>query len=799
MIKNYFITAVRNIRKNKGYSFINIAGLAVGMTFFLLILLYVSFELSYDDFHENYDRIYRVVQRQPGNVFIGSDIRAITQGILAPTMMDEMPEVLHATRIDQHLGLISNGNLSFYETGITTDRQFFNIFSFELLSGDPKIALNDPYSIILSEKLAEKYFGKENPVGKTVNLNNRHILTVTGIHKDVPQNSHFKFDFILSIKLRETETAGRQNIYDWSSSNYHTYFLLNEGGNVQGMGTKILDLFKRYSGRTDSKRIYLVQALKDIHLRSSNFSHEMAEVTDIKKLYMFLAIAVIILLIACINYMNLATARSSLRAREIGIRKVVGAFRIQLIKQFTIESVLFSSIALVVALVFVSSLLPIFSNFIGKNIGLNLAKHYDFVFALIACSVLVGIFAGSYPAFFLSSFRPVYALKATKSLSSKGSFFRKFLVIFQFSVAVILLSGTIVIFRQYQYIMHKELGFNKDQVVYCRINDTDARRKIDTLKHDLLKNPSILNVGASSYLPTRIASNTSIQIESNEGEMTQLDKIYRCFVDYDFMDLFDFNLVQGRNFSKDFGADESSAVIVNEEVVRLMGWTEPIGKKISMWKKENCSVIGVVEDFHFFSLHEKIEPLMLTIANGDFQTWLSYLSLKIHPDNIQPTIGYFENIMKRHSPHYPFIYHFLDENYSEEYASEKKLSQMIGYFSLLAVFISCLGLFGLSSFTAERRKKEIGIRKTLGASIPNIITQLSKEYIKYIGFAFLIGSPVAFFMMHKWLQNFAYHTNLSFWIFLITSVLILTIAVLTVAYQGIRAALADPIEAIKYE
>ena len=794
MLKNYLITTLRNLKKYKGYALINTSGLAVGMACFILILLYVRNELSYDNFHKNGDRIFRILQRQPGNIYIGSDYFAVTPGIFAPALTADFPEIETATRInDVSRGVIKKGNKSFYEKGIYADQNFFDVFSFEIVQGAGKAALDDPYSIILSEKLAGKYFGEENPVGNYISFNEADKFIIRGVFKDVPANSHLKFDYIVSWKTLEIDPNTLRQINRWSSSSYYTYVVLSPETDLQNLTTKLNLYYKRKSERPDSKQIWMFQALSDIHLKS-DFNFDIAERTDINHLYLFMGIGVLIIAIACINYMNLATSRSSIRSKEIGVRKVIGAHRINLIKQFIGESLSLSFLSLLAAIILVILLLPLFNHYVGKNLDFNPVHNYSFLIYLIFLTMFVGVIAGSYPAVFLSSFRPSDVLKSSGFKTSGGTLFRNILVVFQFTAAVLLIAGTLTINKQLKFLQSRDLGFNKDNILVVGLYDKNLRNSLQIIEDELLKDPNIENISFSKCLPSNINSKNKMKVENKNGEMVDIS-IYTGAVDYNFIDLYGLEIIEGRNFSQDFKTDPNFAIIVNEELVRLIGWKKPLRKKVTFWGAENGEVIGVVKDFHFYSLHEKIEPAVLYL---DLK-YSSYVSIKIDPKNQGSVLTHVKNVIDKNSLYHPFTYFYLDENYFKNYLSERKLGEIFIYFSLISVFIACLGLFGLSAFITERRTREIGIRKTLGADVKNIFNLLIKELTGYIFYALLIGLPAAYYCCLKWLLNFAYHASFDFLIILGTGIILILTALFTISYHTIKTAFVNPIDVIRYE
>ncbi len=806
MFKNYLKIALRNLKKYKGFSFINIAGLAIGITCCLLILLLVREEISFDRFHEHNDQIYRVINQHPGQFYMGTDYLAVTPAPLAPAMMAEFPEVVTATRIDSSDEvIISYQNKRFYEDGFYwTDSHFFDVFSFPLLRGDQSKALSEPYSVIISERMAKKYFGDEDdPIGKTIALNNRYDFVVTGIMKDVPRNSHLQFDFLAPLitlsRIREREDF----LEGWGNYSYYTYILLQKGYSLGDLENKLPAFIEKYLGERFRQRRqrdpsyqasrFFLQPLKRIHLYS-HLNFEITPNSDIRQIYLLSALALVTLLIACINYMNLATARSASRAKEVGMRKVVGAERRQLIRQFLGESILFCFIAVLLAAVLVELFLPAFNSLIGKSISFHFYHNWEFFIGLVCLALVVGIVSGSYPAFFLSTFRPVTVLKGGFKTETKGSFLRKILVIFQFAASIILVISTAIIYGQIEYIRNKKLGFDREQVVVLPVEDRELRQNHEPLKNELLQNPAILGCTASTWLPNNIRTNVGDTTWDGMEEGTDL-QVYLLEADHDFIDVFGIELVEGRNFSREFPAD-SQAYILNETARRIFGWEKALGKRFGIGRKVGAGpVIGVVKDFHFLSLHQEMQPLAIHLTENR----MSYLSVKISAENIPRIIGFLKEKWNKFSPNHPFDYFFLDDDFEKMYRSEMRLGKIFASFTALAVFIACLGLFGLASFTSEQRTKEIGVRKVLGASVSNIVILLSKEFSKWVCMASLIAWPVAYFFMSRWLQSFAYRTSMGVWMFLLATMLALFVAMATVSFKAVKAAIANPVDALRYE
>jgi len=785
MIRNYLKIALRNIRRHKGYSFINIAGLAIGMACCILILLWVQDELSYDRFHENGSDIYRVIQDIK---FADHDTTwAITQGPLGPSLAADFPEIINATRITGRRFRLTYDDKSFDEILGMADGSIFEMFTFPLVKGDSATALSDPHSIVITEEMAEKYFGNEDPLGKTIKADNQWDFQVTGILKEVPHNSHLKFDFLIPFIF------GRELNYTvdrWGNSQFRTYVQLQKGAPVEGVIQKISGyLFEKPTIEKDAR--LNLQPLARIHLYS-NYEYDSAH-GDITYVAIFSLIAFFILLIACINFMNLATARSGNRAKEVGMRKVSGAHKTDIVRQFYGESILLAFIALIVALTFVWLLLPTFNNLAAKELSLGVPGNLLVLLGLVGITLLTGVISGSYPALFLSSFQPVKILKGSLQSGSKGSVFRKVLVVFQFALTIFLIICTIAVYNQLNYMRNMKLGYEKEYMIYKGMRG-DVRAKFDSVKNELLQNPNILGVTASSNVPT-YGYTFSNSLWRWEGQDPDEEILMRAvFVDLDYFKTFGMEIVEGRSYSKELATDATEAIMVNEEAVKVMGMESPIGKRLSIGKN-NMKIIGVVKNYHFRSLRQEIDPLILIYNPRP----CGVLFARLRSENIPKTIGYMENIWKEFAPGHPFNYGFLDEAIDDLYRSEQRIGTILRYFSILAIFISCLGLFGLASFMAESRTKEIGIRKVLGASVSNIVLLLSREFTKWVLLANIIAWPVAYFAMYKWLQSYAYSTNIALWSFILSGAIALVIATVAVSYQSIKAAVTNPADSLRYE
>jgi ABC-type antimicrobial peptide transport system permease subunit len=783
MLKNYLKIAFRNMRKNKGYSFINIAGPAIGIACCVLLLLWAQDELSYDRFHENSDELYRILLDPLG----ASDTHeAVSPPILALKMKADFPEVVNAARMTTSgRVLLRYGERVFnQENGIYADKSFFEMFSFPFLKGDPSTALSDVNSIVITEQVAEKYFGDEDPIGKTLTINDQRDYMVTAVIKDVPLNSHLQFTYVRSFELLKEYRGKMEN---WGDVSYYTYVQLTKGSSPQEVDRKLKELIER---EDSGHNMYYLQPLTKIHL-FSNFNFDIGKHGNITYVYIFTASALFILIIACINFMNLATAKSGSRAKEIGLRKVIGGTRKSLIRQFYGESILLSFVALLFAVLLIELLLPLFNNLTDKKIGFDIFGNWQLLLSLIGIALFVGVLSGSYPALFLSSFQPVKIVKGVLESGKKGFKFRKTLVVLQFTLTIILLVGTLVVHSQINYIKNRDLGYDKDHLISILMRG-DIRKQYDAFKNDLLRNPGVTDVTATSSLPTHIGAGTSGARWEGKDPSVRI-QMQISWVEQDYLDTFKMEMASGRFFSKDFPADDS-AFVLNEAAVNAMGIEEPLGKKFWM-SRSGGPIIGVIKNFNYKSLHHKIEPLILTMDPRYFY----YACIRIKSENISKTLAGLEETWNKFSPGFPFEFSFLDDRIDNLYRAEQRVAKVFNYFTFLAVFIACLGLFGLALYTAEQRTREIGVRKALGASVPSIVLLLSKEFTKWVLLSNLIAWPLAYFVMNQWLNNFSYRTSLSLGMFLFSAVLTFLIALTTVSYQSLKAALANPADSLRFE
>jgi len=800
MLKNYLKITLRNIKRQKGYAFINFTGLTIGITSCILILIYILFELSYDKYHENTGRIFRLC----ADANLGGNVMRvpISNYPSAPTLRREYPEVLNTARFESMPKItVQHESVQFFEEGIFyADSSVFNIFTFPMIAGDPNSALATAYSVVISEDIAKKYFGDSNPLGKTLKFNNQFDYKVTGVIKNVPKNSHFVFDMLCSYETLYTEHGKRME--NWFGFSNYTYILLKDNYDYKELEQKFPALINRYFGKTlkalGGTIEYFLQPLTTIHLHS-HMEYEISGNSDINYVYIFASVALFILLIACINYMNLATARSASRVKEVGIRKVVGSSRKQLINQFLNESLIFSFFSLITAIILVKITLPFFSSLSGSELRMNELKYLRFIPIFISLVLFVGLGAGSYPAFCLSAFQPVYVLKNSLKAGVSNFRLRSFLVIIQFTLSITLIIGTGIIIKQLNYMKNTKLGFDKEQVVVLPIMDNKVRKSLDTVKEEFRGFKGVMSIAASSEVPGKIMDGSAFVPEGFSKDEAQLMDILE--IDPDFIPTLGIEIIQGRNFSSNLSTDKSNSIIINETAAGKFGWDDPVGKTIRKFSSrdinemESKTIIGVIQDFHMTSMHRVIDPLYITIEPDEFD----YISVRINPGALSETMDFLQKKWKEIDPHHPFDYFFLDESFDSQYKAEERLRSLFSYFTFLAIFIACLGLFGLASFIAERRTKEIGIRKVLGASSPGIVFLISKDFLKWVFLAIIIAWPTAYFISNRWLQNFAYRAPDDPLIFIYAGILTIIIAFTTVSTVAFKSSRTNPINSLKYE
>ena len=789
MLKNYLKTALRNFWRTRTFSFINILGLALGMACSLLIMLWVQDEKSIDAFHTNRDGLFSIYERQ----YYDNKIDAFhsTPGVLADEIKKVIPEIQYAT------GLAWNDRSAFQAgdkilklKGNQTGADFFKMFSYPLLQGNAQTALNTPSSIAISRKMAEDFFGSPQAAyGKTIRYENQKDFKITAVYENIGSNSSHKFDFLLNWDVfLERNSWARE----WTNNGPRTYVQLHANANPVLVDRKIRKFLDNYNKEQGPRfRVELALQRYDEMYLHSNFTNGKITGGRIEYVRLFSMVAIFILLIACINFMNLTTARSVKRAKEIGIRKVVGAVRMVLMRQFIGEAILLALLAIVVSLVIVILFLPMFNNLTSKQILLPF-NYISFWLSLIGLTIITGFISGSYPALFLSSFNPIRVLKGTLKFTSGATWFRKGLVIFQFVLSTVLIIGTIVVSKQVNYIQSTSLGYDRENLIYIPL-EGDLIKKYVLFKEQSLKMAGVQQVTRITEAPTQIENGTG-GVEWEGKDPNVLPMFTQVAVGYDFVRTMNLQILQGRDFSKDFATD-SVGYIINEAALKKIGYKDPVGKPLTFWQRKG-TIIGVLKDFHFNSLHQPINPLIIRLEE---HAGYGSALVRTAPGKTKQAITNLEKLCKQLNPKFPFSYQFSDEEYQKLYKSEEVISKLADYFAFLAIFISCLGLLGLAMFTAEQRTKEIGIRKVLGASIASLFALLSKEFLLLVFMAMIIAAPVAWWMMNTWLQNYAYRINISGWMFLLAGMLAIIIALVTVSFQAIKAAIANPIKSLRTE
>lgn len=787
MFSNYFKVAIRALLKHKSYSLINITGLAVGLTGCVLILLYVFDELSFDRFHSNADRIFRA-EYQLSTPSRSSDLK-VTPSVVGPLMQREIPEIEKAVRIYNYtsygpLTVRSDEHVFRERHFMFADSSVFEVFSFSFIQGDPATALSRPGTVVISESTAKKYFQNSNPVGRTINIRDARDYEITGIFKDLPHNSHLHIDFLASYTSLSASWATEES---WSPSNFLTYFLLHNTSQRETVLQKAQAIVERETGRQAQAGgvtiRYLLRPLTEIHLHWEG---------NRAILYIFFSIAALILLIACFNYMNLATARAAQRNQEVGMRKVLGANRFQLARQFFGESALITFIALILAAGLIYGSLPFFNTLAGKQLTIDNILTPNILFSISGIGILAALLAGSYPALVLSSFQPLSMLKSGQKTTDGDSRLRKILVVCQFAVTMVLLVATSIVFDQLDFVRTKNLGFEKDQVVAVDVNDRNTYQNYPALKKALLQHSNILQASAASELPGDIRAGYII---SARDIPDQQPRTIGYLTDEDIVETLGLNLLAGNGFRKPWREDTEPEYLVNEAALRALGWSpeQAIGREIGTRGEPNGRIVGVVQDFHFASLHSEIVPMVIWIEPRAFD----FLMVKIGPGDVTATIDYIQQTWQRMMPASPLELTFLDQKFEALYLADLRIGHIFTAFATLALFVACLGLLGLASFTAEQRRKEIGVRKVLGASAQQVVWLLSRDFSKLVLLAFAVAVPFAWYAANRWLQSFAYRVEPSWSILLTAGAIIFFIALLTVSTQAYRAATLNPVDSLR--
>jgi putative ABC transport system permease protein len=810
MFKNYLKVALRNLWKNKAFSAINIAGLSAGLAVCLLIVLYVKDELSYDKYIAQSENIYRV----DADIFFNGTqfTSAVSPAPLVPMLKKDYPQIVQYVRLRNFRDILvkkDNQNIQNHNA-VFADSTFFRVFSIPMIAGNRLTALNEPNSIVIDETTAKKYFNSTDVVGKTLYVDNSVNCKITGVIRDFPPQSHFHFSFI-----RPMHDTYHNDQNDWLSNNYASYVLVKPGVSQASLQEKVDATINNYlasqleqvlhTSANDMKKggnhfFYWVMPLTDIHLHS-NKSYEFEANGNVAYVYIFSVIAIFILLIACVNFMNLSTARSSNRAKEVGVRKVAGSLRSNLITQFLTESVLVSFFSLLLAIGIAALLLPLFNQLAGKQMSVVTFFSSWLLPVLIGLIIVVGCIAGSYPAFYLSSFQPVQVLKGTIAKGFRSSWLRSGLVVFQFFISITLIIGTIVIYNQLNYIRNREIGYNRDQVLV--INNTYVLdKKIKTFRQEMLNISGVQSAAVAGSLPTETGHNQNGWFKDPTLDAKQVIIMTDFYVDQNYIPTLGMRMTAGRNFSPDFLTD-SSAVIINETAASLLGFKNPLNETLyrpndyasdGSFKAKPFHIIGIVKDFNFSSMHVKVGPLIIELGEN-----YGRIAMRINTKNIPALISQVEKKWNGMAPGQPFSYTFLDADFNKIYNAEQRTGKLFITFAVFAIFIACLGLFGLVTYAAEQRIKEIGIRKVLGANVGEIVTMISKDFVKLVLIAFVFAFPVAWWAMNKWLQDFAYRVNISWWIFVVAGIITLLIALITVSFQALRAAVANPVKSLRSE
>jgi putative ABC transport system permease protein len=797
MLKNYLKIAWRNVHKHKGYSLMNITGLAVGMACCFMIFLYVHHELSYDRYHKDSDRIYRIAM----------DIRAETDNrlfasispMVAPALIDNYPQVEIAARVMPWRGvLVKRDNISFYEDrSMFADQELFDIFTIPFIVGNPQDALTRPMALVISQKMAHKYFGTENPLGKTLNINNQLDMEVTGVVADSPENTHLKYDLIVSLKLIERQPF----MTNWHMTTAYTYLKLKPAADVDAFSRQVSRLADPFVGESlaSAGRVYhyFLQPVPSIHL-NSHLRFEIEASGNPVYLYIFSVVGLFILLIACLNFINLTTAWSVTRAREVGIRKVVGANRRQLINQFLGESMLMTLTALFIAIGLLRLSLPTINHLAGSVISFSILLNQTLLLVLFGVAVFVGLASGIYPAFVISRFKPVATVKGASLKGRRHPLLRSVLVAVQFSISIFLVIGTLVVYKQLNFMQNKHLGFDKEQKLVLPLRGAlSINNNYETIKNEFLTQSSVTGVTFSSNVPGRGASNFNIRLLGEENDKSQ--DMFHWYFDDDFIAEYGIEIIAGRGFQKNMSTDVEGAFLINNAALKAFGWSTPeeaIGKRLETGNGGRVNpIIGVTADFHYRGLQQIVEPLIIEFLPGHFQ----YMTVSINTDNLDETLALVESQWKELFPANPYQSFFLDADFDSQYRSEKQAGQISGVFTFLGLFIACLGLLGLASFTAKQRTKEIGIRKVMGASVGRIAIMLGKEFVKWVLLSCIIACPIAYWAAEKWLHHFAYRMDLNAWIFILSCLAAVAISALTVSYQSVKAATANPVDSLRYE
>jgi len=784
MIKNYFKIAFANLIKSRVYSLISISSLSIGMAVSILLLIYVADELSYDRYNENADNIYRLCKE--------TDPYQAPQ--IAKLLDDKLPQIKEYARIFPRDDMVVEYKEQKFNEPLTAfvDADLLQMFSFKFKFGNAETALEQPETIVISEKAAQKYFGNENPIGKVLILNNEYKGTITGVIEDMPHNSHFRYDFLITL-AGANNLFGEKMMNDWGWQNFLVYFEMQDQFSKPEVEANISELIKNLQGDEAPLQIFKLQNLKDIHLYSSYMSNDIQPQNSITYVLIFSAIGLLILLIACFNYINLLTANSTTRVTEIGVRKTFGASRSQLANQFVSESIIVFFISLLFALFLVNLSLPIFNSLAGKELSILSLINGNIILGITGMMIVLGVLAGWYPAFILSSYSPTKVMKSNKSMGS-GFQMKKVLVGAQFTIVIVLIASSLIMLRQINFLQNKTLGFDKEYVLVANVNDYGDEAKYISLKQALLEQSIVKSVSTASRVPSGDLNNWGAAMPTEQTEWITLPTVH---VQFDYFKTLGIKATQGRLFSDQLKTDITESLILNEAAVKHLGIQgDPIGQKIKCaWPMSDRIIVGIVDDIHFESLHDEIKPVLFVI----FQKWCSRLIVKVNPSNANDAINTLRETSIKIYPDEMFDFRFLDVRLKQLYQKDEKTFQLMGYFAAIAIFLASIGLFGMASFIMTSRTKEIGVRKINGAAVSEIMKMLNASFVKWMAVAFIIATPIAYYGMNKWLENFAFKTTLSWWIFVLSGIISLVIVLLTVSGLTYRAARRNPIEALRYE
>ncbi len=797
MLQNYMKVTHRTLAKQKLYAFINIAGLSIGLASFIMVALYVQHEFSYNRFYPNVQQLYRVYQRQTGNAFMGSDYFSATPAKFASVMVDELPEVEHATSVEQTRGLLSCDDKDFFEEGIAGDSSFFLVLPAEFVNGNPFKALSHPRGVVLTESLAKRLFPNSTPVGQMLSYQEREGFVVTGVVKDPPLTSSLKYTFIVNI-LYNDYWRDEMSKSTWTGNSFYTFFTLREGADPRALEKKIPALLDKYRDKDAYKNYpftdtYFVQPITEMYFQPG-INFDIGLKGNLKFVYSFVAAAALVLLLACVNYMNLAIARSLKRSREVGVRKVSGAVRRQIIAQFLTESVIIAMASLIIAIGITWLLLPAFSTIVERPVALDVWKNTQLLPGLFILVIVVGFISGSYPAWIMSRLETIEVLKRNSTFTMPGMTLQRGLIVAQFAVSIALIIVSLFIQRQLTFVQSRELGYDKEDIVTIPLKDFSVGKKFDVLYNEWVQNRNVVSATITSHLPDNITW-SNMCTSSRTTAANEALAVFQWNVEPHFLDVFGMKLIAGRNFIHDNKADAESSCLINETGAKAFGWSarDAVGKQVHSGN-QSITIIGVINDFHLHSMHIPLKPLMIR----SFEGTANMISVKIKPGHQRETITFLENSIRKISP-YPLQSEFLEDNYNRLYLAEIKLGEIFGFFTIVAIAIAGLGLFGLAAFACEQRKKEIGIRRVLGASGTSVVMLMSKDLIMLVIIAIVVATPVSWYVSAQWLNEFAYKINLDWWVFALAGFFAVLVANISIGYQSIRSIYVNPVDTLRME